>query len=321
VTVPRFRPFPLLPGGHFQTVGGHLLRAALRWRLPTEDVVVEADEGVRILLRASWRPEKDRPALIVIHGLEGCDRSPNVISTGTLAYRAGWHVLRMNLRGCGDSLTLCPRLYNAGITSDLVAVFHWLASRVATFAVAGFSLGGNLTLLTLARDRERLPEELAGAVAICPPLDMSVSASALERRANRLYQLQFVTSLNASYRRRRELLPYAYEADRERGISTVRQFDDRITAFYGGFEDAEDYYRQVSPGPRLEAIDRPALILSAADDPFIPEASMRKWARAETVSLEIVEGGGHVGFVGRSKAPGYFWAADRILGFLQSLVR
>lgn len=321
MTVSSFRPFPFLPGGHLQTIGGHLLRAALRWRLPTEDVVVEAGEGVRILLRASWRPEKDRPALLLIHGLEGCDRSPNVISAGTLAYRAGWHVVRMNLRGCGDSLPLCPRLYNAGMTSDLVAVFQWLANRVSRFAVAGFSLGGNLALLTLARDRERLPDELTAVAAICPPLDMSAAASALERRANRVYQIQFVTSLNDSYRKRRRLLPEAYEVDRERGISTVRQFDDRITAFYGGYRDAEDYYQRVSPGPRLEAIDRETLILAAADDPFIPEAGMRKWARSETVAIEIVEGGGHVGFVGRSKAPGHFWAADRILGFLESVVR
>jgi predicted alpha/beta-fold hydrolase len=297
------------------------VRAALRWRLPTEDVVVEAGEGVRILLRASWQEERDRPALLLIHGLEGCDRSPNMISADTLAYRTGWHVVRMNLRGCGDSLSLCPRLYNAGMTSDLVAVFQWLASRVSRFTVAGFSLGGNLTLLTLARDRARIPDELSGATAICPPLDMSACADALERRTNRMYQFQFVTSLNASYRKRRELLPDAYEAGRERGISTVREFDDRITAFYGGYRDAEDYYRQVSPGPRLEAIDRRALILAVADDPFIPEASMRKWPRSEAVSMELVEGGGHVGFVGRSRAPGHFWAAERFLGFLEETER
>jgi len=321
VTVSGFRPFPFLPGGHLQTIGGHLLRAALRWRLPSEDVVVEAGEGIRILLRASWRLEKDRPALLLLHGLEGCDRSPTVISTGTLAYRAGWHVVRMNLRGCGDSLPLCPRLYNAGTTSDLLAVFQWLAGRVASFAVAGFSLGGNLTLLTLARDRERLPDELSAAAAICPPLDMSAAATALERRANLVYQRQFVTSLNASYRERREHLPEAYEADRERGLSTVRQFDDRITAFYGGYRDAEDYYQRVSPGPRLAAIDRPALVLAAADDPFIPEASLRKWPRSDTVSMEIVGGAGHVGFVGRARAPGHFWAADRVFSFLDDAVR
>jgi predicted alpha/beta-fold hydrolase len=44
---------------------------------------------------------------------------------------------------------------------------------------------------------------------------------------------------------------------------------------------------------------------------------MRKWARLDSVSMEIVEGGGHVGFVGGAKAPGHFWAADRILSLLE----
>ncbi len=321
MTVAPFRPFPFLGGGHLQTIGGHLLRASLRWRLPAEDVVVDAPEGIRILLRASWQAEKQRPALLLVHGLEGCDGSPTVVSAGTLAYRAGFHVVRMNLRGCGDSLSLCPRLYNAGMTSDLLEVMKWLACHVSRFAVVGFSLGGNLTLLTLARDRAQLPDELSGAAAICPPLDMSACADALERRANRLYQRQFVTSLNASYHKRRALLTEAYEPGRERGIATVREFDDRITAFYGGYRDAEEYYQRVSPGPHLEAIDRPTLVLAAADDPFIPEPSMSKWARSREVTMEMVPGGGHVGFVGRSKAPRFFWAADRILSFLEGIVK
>jgi predicted alpha/beta-fold hydrolase len=316
-TLPGFRPFPFLAGGHLQTIGGHVVRATLRWNLPAEDIVVEATDGIRILLRASWQSETKRPALLLVHGLEGCDRSPTVLSTGIFAYRAGWHVLRMNLRGCGDSLSICPRLYNAGMTSDLVAVFEWLARRVPRLAVAGFSLGGNLTLLTLARHRDRLPDELLGAAAICPPLDMSACADALELRANLVYQLQFVTSLNASYRKRRELLSGVYEAGRERGIATVREFDDRITAFYGGYRDAEDYYQRVSPGPHLVSIDRPTLVLAASDDPFIPEASMTKWARSPAVAMDMTVGGGHVGFVGRSKAPRHFWAADRVLGFFE----
>jgi hypothetical protein len=300
-------------------MGGHFLRIALKWRLPSEDVVVEAEDGVRILLRATWQKERDRPALLLIHGLEGCDGSPTVIATGVHAFRAGWHVVRMNLRGCGDSLPLCPRLYNAGLTSDLVAVLRWLASQVSRFAVVGFSLGGNLSLLTLASEKERIPGELSGVVAICPPLDMSACADALERRGNRIYQFQFVTSLNASYRKRQRLVPGTYEKNRERGISTVREFDDRITAFYGGYRDAEDYYRNVSPGPRLQAIARRTLVLAASNDPFIPEASTRKWPLSDSVAMEIVDGGGHVGFVGRSRAPGWFWAGDRVLQFLNEL--
>ncbi|HEY7817919.1 MAG TPA: alpha/beta fold hydrolase, partial [Vicinamibacteria bacterium] len=319
--VPGFRPSPLLSGGHLQTIGGHLLRFRVHWKLPVEEATIEAGDGARILVRASWQPERERPALLLLHGLEGCDRSPNVICLGMLAHRQGWHVVRMNLRGCGDSLPICPSLYNAGLTSDLLAVSRWVAARVPRFAITGFSLGGNLTLLTLSRERARLPGSLFAAAAICPPLDMSACASALEQPWNRLYQFQFVSSLNRSYRRRQRLRPDLYEPGRERGVSTVREFDSRITAFYGGYRDAEDYYQRVSPGPCLSGIDRGTLILAAADDPFIPAASVSRWSGTDAVSIEIAEGGGHVGFVGRSTAPGRFWAADRVLGFLESVDR
>ena len=147
----RFRP--LLPGGHLQTLGGVLARSFLKWPFPSEDVVVDAGRDVRLLLRASWQEKgADRPGLLLVHGLEGTDEAHYVVSAGVAAFRSGWHVIRMNMRGCGDSLSLCPELYNAGLTGDLLAAAEWLASRVARFAIIGFSLGAGLTLLTLARE-------------------------------------------------------------------------------------------------------------------------------------------------------------------------
>lgn len=271
-------------------------------------------------MRASWQPDAEaRPALLLVHGLEGSDAARYMLATGILAYRAGYHVIRMNMRGCGDSLELCPRLYNAGLTTDLVAVFDWLAGRVPRFAVGGFSLGAGLTLLTLARERKRLPTACAGAVAVCPPLDMSLCADALELRKNWIYQFRFTRSLCRSYRARQLLSPERHEKGRERGIKSLRQFDDVVTAHYGGYSDAEDYYRTVSAGPRLEKIDRPTLVLGTDNDPFIPYDSIAHWPHSEHVRVEIVEGAGHVGFLGSSKAPRLFWAADRMLAFLQAI--
>ena len=311
---------PLIPGAHLQTIGGQFVRSFLRWPFATEDSVVEAEDDVRLLVRASWQPSGvARPALLWVHGLEGSDEARYMLSAGILAYRAGYHVIRMNMRGCGDSLNLCPRLYNAGLTADLVAVSDWLARRVPRFAVGGFSLGAGLTLLTLAREKKRLPDACVGAVAVCPPLDMSRCADALELRKNWIYQLRFTRSLCQSYRLRQRLLPERYEKGRERGITTLRQFDDVVTAHYGGYRDAEDYYLAVSTGPKLEEIDRPALILGTDNDPFIPYESITRWPHSESVRVEIVEGAGHMGFVAGSNAPRYFWAADRMLAFLHAI--
>lgn len=303
-----------------QTIGGQLVRSFLRWPFAVEDVVIDAEDGVRLLVRASWQPGGDsRPALLLIHGLEGSADAPYVVSTGVLAYRSGWHVVRMNMRGCGGSLQLCPRLYNAGLTSDVTAVATWLARRVSRFALGGFSLGGGLTLLALARERARVPEECVAAIAVCPPLDMSRAADALELRNNWLYQLRFTRSLCASYRARQRLSPKRYQKGRERNVTTLRQFDDVITAHYEGYRDAEDYYRSVSAGPRLKQIDRPTLVLGTDNDPFIPYDSISHWPRSHHVRTEIVAGAGHVGFVGNSVAPRFFWAADRIFTFLQEI--
>lgn len=314
-------PFrPVISGSHVQTIGGHLVRSFLRWPFATEDHVVEADDDVRLLVRASWQPEGvAAPALVLVHGLEGSDEARYVISTGIFAYRAGFHVIRMNMRGCGDSIALCPLLYNAGLTPDLVAVANWLAHRVSRFSVGGFSLGAGLTLLTLAREQHRIPDAWVGAIAVCPPLDMSRCADALELKGNWIYQTRFTQSLCQSYRSRQRLSPERYQQGRERGVTTLREFDDVVTAHYGGYRDAEDYYRAVSTGPRLEKIDRATLVLGTDNDPFIPHESLTCWPHSDNVRVEVVEGAGHVGFVAASRAPRYFWAADRIVDFLHAI--
>jgi predicted alpha/beta-fold hydrolase len=315
----RFRPHPWLAGGHRQTILGFCVRRHLRWPHPTEDRVVDTGDGARLLLRAAWQPgpRSAHPALVIVHGLGGCDLSPYVLSTGRLAFARGWHVVRMNMRGCGDGEAICPLLYNAGLDTDLLATVETVAAAVPRVGVVGFSLGGNLALLALGRRQERLPAALAAVIAVCPPLDLSTCADALERPSNRLYQRHFVAMLVDGYRRRRTRRPDLFEASRERGIRTVREFDDRITAPYGGYGGAAEYYARSSAGPHLLAIERPALVVAAADDPMVPVESVARWPASPAVVREIETTGGHVGFVGRSTAPGFFWAPERALGFLE----
>jgi len=182
----------------------------------------------------------------------------------------------------------------------------------------GFSLGANLLLLTLARRRDRLPAALSAAAAVSPPLDLSASADALEAPGNGLYQRYFMQMLLEGYRQRNQARPDLFAAGRETGLRTVREYDDRITAPFGGYESAAQYYERSSAGPWLTSIDRPTLVLAAADDPMIPVASVARWPVSPSVRCEIVPTGGHVGFVSRSRAPGWFWAPQRVLDFLEA---
>jgi len=318
--VTSFRPSPGTAGGHRQTVLGYFFRRRLRWTVPAEDLVVEAGPDVSLLLRASWQPgpRQDRPALVLVHGLGGADAAGYVVATGALAWQRGWHVLRMNMRGAGDGARVCARLYNAGLDGDLLAVLERVAGQVSRLAVAGFSLGGNLALLALARGGPRLPRALSAVAAVSPPLDLAACADALERPANLPYQWYFMRNLRRAYRERQALRPDLYAPGRERGPRTVREYDDVITAPYGGHASAAEYYARSSAGPRLAAIDRPALVLAAADDPMVPIDSVVRWPLPASgcVRVEVTPSGGHVGFAAPCAAPGRFWAAERVVGFL-----
>jgi predicted alpha/beta-fold hydrolase len=320
-SVATFRPFPATAGGHRQTLLGYAIRRHLRWRLPVEELILDPEPEVRLLVRASWQPgpREARPALVIVHGLGGSDTSAYVLSAGALAYARGWHVIRANMRGAGDGEALCARLYNAGQDEDLLAVLQHFAALVPRLAVVGFSLGGNLTLLAAGRRRAELPAAVRRLAAVCAPLDLAACAEALERPDNGLYEYYFMRSLVAAYRRRQACLPDLYEAGREREVRTVRGFDERITAPYGGYRDADEYYERSSSGPWIASIDRPTLILNAGDDPMVPVASTTHWPTPASgvVTREITPSGGHVGFVGRAHAPGFFWAADRFLDFLE----
>lgn len=315
-----FRPRRWLSGGHRQTLLGYWSRRRLRWTLPAEDLVVEAGEGVRLLVRATWQPgSAERPTIVLLHGLGGCDRSSYGIATGELAWQAGWNVARMNMRGAGDGHAHCARLYNAGLDADLLAVAEALARRTPHLALTGFSLGANLVLLAMGRSSARLPQAVFAGAAVSPPLDLAACADALGHRGNRLYQRHYVGGLRAAYSERQRILPDVYEPGRERLMRTVREFDHHITARYGGFADADDYYARSSAGPWLTRIDRPTLILAAEDDPFIPADAVARWPLPETgmVRREMTPTGGHVGFVAPTRAAGRFWAAERVMAFLQ----
>jgi predicted alpha/beta-fold hydrolase len=244
------------------------------------------------------------------------------VSTGLLAHGRGFHVARMNMRGAGESEDANARFYNAGLDTDLVAVLEALAPFCSRLYLTGFSLGGSVSLLALGRQRGRLPEKLEGVATVCAPLDLSACADSLESPRGRLYTRYFMGRLRAAYGRRQRRHPQLYEAGRERTVLTVREFDERITAPYGGYRDAADYYARSSAGPWLREVDRPTLVLAAEDDPMVPGESVRRYALPASglVEREILPTGGHVGFVAPAEAPGRFWAADRVLAWMAGKV-
>src|SRR5437870_5514637 len=109
---------------HAQTVAAALRRPRRRALRGEESLyesrLVEVEPGARVLLKCRWQEDRRRaPTLLLLHGLEGSSRSLYVLGTAQKAFRAGFNVVCMNMRNCGDTEHLSRTLYHSGMTGDI----------------------------------------------------------------------------------------------------------------------------------------------------------------------------------------------------------
>ncbi len=231
--------------------------------------------------------------VILIHGLGGCCDSQYVRRAAAAAERAGLSVLRLNLRGSDRSGT---DFYHAGLTADLASACR--SPELAGFRrihLLGYSLGGHVALRFAAVESE---PRLAGVVAVCAPLDLALSAAAIDRPALALYKTYLVRHLKEIYApvaaRRPELPPF----ESVRGIRSLRAWDDAVVAPRHGFASGADYYAKASVAPHLAALRVPTLLLQAEGDPMVPASTVRPALSDAYPNLDVrwLRRAGHCGF-------------------------
>lgn len=291
-----------------------------------EDRLVEPEPGTKILARCHWQAERRRhPALVLVHGLEGSSESGYMRGTAELAWQAGFSVVRMNQRNCGGTEHLTPTLYNSSLSGDVRAVVEQILERDGAGEVfaAGFSLGGNLVMKMAGEWGERAPAELRAVAAVSPSLDLAACAASLEKPRNWVYERFFLRQLMQRIRRKARLFPERYRLDGVGRIRTIREFDDRITAPYSGFRDADDYYFRASALRVIDRVRRPALILAAEDDPMVPVSSFDRREILDQPYLELLRPrrGGHCGFISRQSGAERFWSESVVVQFCRSQSR
>ncbi len=317
-----YRPPFLLRSGHLQTVWPTLFRRVAD--SPCRRERLELPDGD--FLDLDWSQGEGRTALAVLsHGMEGDGRRWYVRAMGQVLNRAGYDTLAWTMRGCGPEPNRLPRFYHAGAVEDLDAVVG-RASREGKYekiALVGFSLGGNLLLKYLGERGTRFPGPVAAGVAVSPPCDLAAAVNRIHAPANRVYLKRFMRSFRRKIRGKAALYPRAVSVDGLEGVRDLRSFDNRYTAPLNGFRDAEDYWRRASALPVLPGIEVPTLILSAQDDPFLPEECFPSAVAAASpcLFLEAPRHGGHVGFMEMGKTGGGYWSERRAAAFLREVCR
>src|SRR6202050_4775011 len=250
---PWMRPFVpgrFLSNGHLQTIVGNLLPRSYSLPEPESQLIeVEAATSARgasfVLCHCHWQPAEvrsERLTMVIVHGLEGSSSSSYVLGNAAHAWTAGCNVVRMNMRSCGGGERLSPSIYHAGRSEDVARVMADLARTylIRSFALVGYSMGGNLVLKLAGEVGSAPPPWLKAVVGVSPLMDLVASAAALHEPQNRLYETRFLSELLKRFRHKVELYPGLYSADGLNKIRTMRQFDEQVVARYG-FRGADDF--------------------------------------------------------------------------------
>jgi len=318
-----FRPRRFLSGGHVQTIASFFLRR--RFALPpAERRLVEVEPGVPVLCQCYWQPEKQFAlTVVVVHGLEGSSESMYMMGVAEKGIAAGMNVVLMNQRSCGGTDRLAPTLYHSGRSADVAAAVRHVTENdgVTAFALCGFSMGGNLVLKTAGEWGSDVPAGFEAVAAVCPAVDLAASADALHLPANRLYEQYFLWKLKTRMREKEQCFPGQYDLSRLNGLKSLRDFDDKVTAFYCGFDGASDYYARAAASNVIQRIAVPTFILHARNDPFIrvlPE-TRRKIEANPNITFVETEDGGHCSFVGERDGYDGHFAEREVIEFFRNL--
>ena len=314
-----FTPATLLRNQHLMTiVPDYWPRPTLLDEIPAESRLFTTDPKTQLLGFCHWQPDRTGcQTLLLVHGLEGSSESHYMQGIAAKAYRAGMNVVRLNQRTCGGTERLTPTLYNSGLSQDYRAIVQELANldRLTRIWLVGYSMGGNL-VLKAAGELGSSEAALAGTIAVCPNIDPTQCAKALEEPRNWLYHYHFLTKLKARMKRKAALFPGRWDLTGLDRIHIISEFDDRYTAPDGGYASGPDYYDRAGSRHVLEKIAVPTTIVTAQDDPFIPYSmfSLAAIKRNPLIRLTDPHYGGHCGFIqGARSNEDRFWVENRIV--------
>jgi uncharacterized protein len=262
---------------------------------------------------------------VLFHGLEGTERSHYVPSLFRAVARRGWAADMLLWRSCGGINNRAARFYHSGETDDAAWFLHHLASMYphAPLIACGISLGGNVLTKLLGDTSIALPDSLRAAVAVSTPFDLERGSRHISRGVSSLYERWFLRTLRVKALEKASRYPERFPPlDTIARIRTLWEFDDLITGPLHGFAGATDYYSRSSAKRFVELARLPLLLLSAADDPFLPRDVLAEVqelaARNPLVHTEFVPHGGHVGFVtGSSPRRSRSYLAERVPAFLE----
>jgi len=292
-----------------------------RWATPDGDFI-DLDWLVDERGAVSAEPAPAPPLIVLFHGLEGSSHSHYARTLMHAIDKLGWRGAVVHFRGCSGEPNRLARAYHSGDSAEI----DWILTRMrrsehGPLCAVAVSLGANVLLKWLGEKAAAARDLVTAACAISAPMDLVATGNALDHGFNRIYGWNFLRTLKHKSLAKLERYPGQGDARTIRRATTLRSFDDHVTAPLHGFIDAQDYWTRSSSKPWLKHIAVPTLVLNARDDPFLPSDALPEPSDASaSVTLQFPQHGGHVGFV-TGRFPGSLeWLPQRVLRFIEHAI-
>ncbi len=312
-----FKPSLLLRNKHFNTIYRHFVAKSevsyQRERIQTQD---------NDFLDLDISSVESKKLIIAIHGLEGSSNSNYIRTLVARANKNKFDVIVLNLRGCSGEANNKLNAYHSGKTEDLQDVITHINQKYTyeEINIVAYSLGGNLTLKYMGEFVGELPKNIKCAITISVPCHLKGSALELDKGFNKAYQYRFIRSLKKKVRIKFLQFP-KHKLNEEKILKSnnFKSFDNYFTASANGFTDADDYWNKSSSKQFLKYINKPVLLISSTDDPFLSESCFPYKEADSSLHFHFLQTkyGGHVGFYQKLNPKKNFWLEDRILSFIE----
>lgn len=300
-----FEPLPGFSSPHLQTVLACFAPGGTP--PPSVSKIIHLNDGdaltCEVSTPANWKHHEK--TIVMIHGLGGCHSTSYMVRCSRKFFQKGYRTIRLNMRSCGSGTKLAKLPYHGGLSSDVLQVIQELKidNSSSPITLIGFSLGGNIALKLAGELGENGMSLLDMTIAICPPVDLAMTAKIMARPINHLYNRYYMYNLDR--------LTKQWTCGRP--FRSIYEFDEMVTAPTWGFKNPHEYYIASSSRHKLAHIQHRCHIIFAQDDPFIDYTICLNSKRSNSINVWLSKYGGHMGFFGwADKEHGYFWL-DRLL--------
>lgn len=274
-----YKPPLFFRNGFISTVYSGLIRRVRGLKQKRERISLSDNDFLD--LDWSYSEKQSNKVIVLLHGLEGNAQRPYMTGVAKLFNESSVDAVSVNFRGCSGEPNLKYHSYHSGATGDLVDIVKHLIhdKKYSNIYFHGISLGANMILKYIG-ERNDVPPEIKGVVAVSAPCDLNGSCIELHSFKNKLYHDRFKKHLLDRLKLKLAQYTDRLSIKEVNSIKTLKDFDNIYTSRAHGFNDALDYYKKCSSLQFLENIKTPTLIINALNDSFLsPECYPVKEAK------------------------------------------